>query len=394
LIADHRNQTAAKRNAFLQACKYFSLDSSFVEKTLAQGSPDHWAIAFGGGQRGGRAASCLATYFARVRCAEGNHVEEARLGLTAARDVITDEPPAYHDAWISGLSGIEHQLSQALPADKVKLLTQLYELSLAAIKDLDRRFAMPGHPLASQNRGLDSIVSFLLKAEQALGIPLSDLSADLERRERNRTFHRGSPAVQTFFQKHRHGLMKLWHDRREEWFRKRYELKTGKSAPTEFMVKNSAAPSGWQIREDIRCNFDPQDYRDFHADMEALYRQQQGLPAKGEGWVSQTYLANCVREVLSGYEILLEARTKWLGQQRLDIFVPALKLAIEYQGEQHYLPLEHWGGEQGLKDRQVMDETKRSACQKAGIHLIEWHYKIPINIESVRTTLIDHGVSI
>ena len=69
------------------------------------------------------------------------------------------------------------------------------------------------------------------------------------------------------------------------------------------------------------------------------------------------------------------------------VFVPALKLAIEYQGEQHYLPLEHWGGEQGLKDRQAMDKTKRLACQEADIRLLMRPSKC------ARITFLTSGVS-
>jgi len=146
------------------------------------------------------------------------------------------------------------------------------------------------------------------------------------------------------------------------------------------------------MKDEVRRIFDPRDHRDFRADMERLYRQQQGLPAKGEGWLQQTYLAKCVRGVLAGCEIVLEARPRWLGRQRLDMFVPTLNLAIEYQGEQHYLPLDHLGAEQGLKDRQALDKAKREACERAGVHLVEWHYRTPISVKSVRAALVVVGI--
>lgn len=289
-------------------------------------------------------------------------------------------------------AGISHQLDQAHPSGQMPLATQLHELSVAAIHDLDVRFSQPGYQPASQRGGLDSVASFLLKAEHALGKPLSDLSADLKRRERNRKIRRRAGSDRTIFPNRYPEIMKLWDEHRETWFRQRYSMKTGTPAPPDFMIKTAFARSGWKIRDDIRPLFTPQDYRDFRTHMDALYREQQGIPAKGEGWVSQTYLAKCVREVLSNYDVVLEARPEWLTPQRLDIFVPALKLAIEYQGEQHYFPLEHWGGEQGLKDRQMMDKTKRLACQRAGIHLIEWRYTIQISTQSVREILTDHGI--
>jgi len=325
------------------------------------------------------------------RCyAEGNYIEGERLALAVAQEVATDEPPSYRDAWVAALSGIDQQLAEAAGPQRTAFAKQLHELTLAAIDDLQFRYAQAEAPSQHQANAIDSVVSFLLKAENTLGIAVSPLAADLERRLRNKAIRKGVGAARPFFSKHREGILDLWHKRREEWFRKRYEEKFGKPAPEKFMEKmpeHSHSSSAWRIKPDIGRLFEPADYEEFHADMEALYRQQAGLPAKGEGWVSQTHLAKCVKEVLVGYEVILEATPKWLGRQRLDIFVPALNLAIEYQGEQHYFALEHWGGEQGLKDRQIMDKAKRDACQEAGVRLIEWNYKTPISVESVQAAI-------
>jgi hypothetical protein len=300
---------------------------------------------------------------------------------------------------VAGLTGIDHQLAEASVADQPILARLLQELSLAAVCDLDARFATQDRLPASQNQELDCVVSFSLKAERTLDIPLSKLSQDLDRRIRNREIREESRTALPFLQEHRLRITKLWREQREQWFRKRYEVKTGKPAPDEFIVKNPVmvgasrtVPSGWQMKDEVRRIFDPRDHRDFRADMERLYRQQQGLPAKGEGWLQQTYLAKCVRGVLAGYEIVLEARPRWLGHQRLDMFVPTLNLAIEYQGEQHYLPLDHLGAEQGLRDRQALDKAKREACERAGVHLIEWHYLTPISVKSVRAALAAVGI--
>ena len=58
----------------------------------------------------------------------------------------------------------------------------------------------------------------------------------------------------------------------------------------------------------------------------------------------------------------------------LDVFVRSQKLAIEYQGEQHFRPLEYCGGEKGLQKRKSLDQEKRKACKKNGIILIEIDY--------------------
>jgi hypothetical protein len=274
----------------------------------------------------------------------------------------------------------------------VQLAKELGELAFAALNDLDARFARPGFPPASQDRQLDAIVIFLLQSEQTIGSVLSPLSADLERRTRNRNLQKRAGKNTSFAQIRYKGIKQVWAAERLGSFRKRYEEKTGQPAPDDFTVNSRFVPGGWQISDKYRKCFERSDYQDFMRDMDALYRRRNGLPAKGEGWLAQIHLTKCVEEVLPGYEIIREAKAPWLGAQRLDVYVPAFKVAIEYQGQQHYFPLEIWGGEQGLKDRQALDKTKRNSCKEAGVILIEWSYKEPISPETVRSKLKAYGL--
>lgn len=61
-------------------------------------------------------------------------------------------------------------------------------------------------------------------------------------------------------------------------------------------------------------------------------------------------------------------------KMELDVFLPQLALAFEYQGEGHYKPVSVWGGEEGLKIRQAQDAEKRIACTAKKITLIEVPY--------------------
>jgi hypothetical protein len=58
-------------------------------------------------------------------------------------------------------------------------------------------------------------------------------------------------------------------------------------------------------------------------------------------------------------------------QFELDAFFPELMLAFEYQGEQHYTPVEPWGGEEALKRTIKRDTEKRALCSSHGILLVE-----------------------
>lgn len=78
-------------------------------------------------------------------------------------------------------------------------------------------------------------------------------------------------------------------------------------------------------------------------------------------------------------DAIFQYHDKWLGQQHLDIFVPSLQLAIEYQGQQHYEPIDFFGGEAGFEERRRLDELKRKSCRANNVTLIEWDYRVSIN---------------
>ena len=58
----------------------------------------------------------------------------------------------------------------------------------------------------------------------------------------------------------------------------------------------------------------------------------------------------------------------------LDIWVPELSLAFEYQGEQHFRPITHWGGKGSFLQLIRRDNEKIIACDKAGITLIHINF--------------------
>jgi hypothetical protein len=108
-------------------------------------------------------------------------------------------------------------------------------------------------------------------------------------------------------------------------------------------------------------------------DAEDTCREEIGLPKVGEGWVSETYLYYTIKEAFPDLEVTHHARPEWLGKQHLDIYLPELATAIEYQGEQHSQPIAYFGGEQSFIDTQRRDRKKQRLCKKHGIRLIYVH---------------------
>ncbi len=104
-----------------------------------------------------------------------------------------------------------------------------------------------------------------------------------------------------------------------------------------------------------------------------------GIHRIGEGWISEIELLKMVQRHFSHEKIVHQARPIWLGLQRLDIFIPNLKLAIEYQGRQHYEPVPFFGGAEGFLRTQARDKRKADLCAENGVTLVYFRFDDEIN---------------
>ncbi len=104
-----------------------------------------------------------------------------------------------------------------------------------------------------------------------------------------------------------------------------------------------------------------------------------GYPPIGATKIVETFLYKVVCDVFDGYTVIRNYRCKKLEYLELDIWIPAVKLGIEYQGEQHYKPIKHWGGKAALEKRIANDKKKRRLCKKLNYHLIEFKSQESIN---------------
>lgn len=102
-------------------------------------------------------------------------------------------------------------------------------------------------------------------------------------------------------------------------------------------------------------------------------------------WKHELSLFAAVRDKYP--DTLYQYRPEWLGRQSLDLYIPSIRTGIEYQGVQHYLPVEFFGGEEALKERQELDIQKRRLCEENEVRLIEWPYSLEPTEENVREVL-------
>jgi hypothetical protein len=103
----------------------------------------------------------------------------------------------------------------------------------------------------------------------------------------------------------------------------------------------------------------------------------------------QRQLHSAVKKLFRGHEIKWNFRHSDIRFPRtsraaeLDIWLPALRVAFEYQGEQHFIPIPAWGGAGALKKVQARDRHKRQECERLKILLVEIDYNWDGTIESL-----------
>lgn len=105
-------------------------------------------------------------------------------------------------------------------------------------------------------------------------------------------------------------------------------------------------------------------------EIENRAREQKGLPRVGEGWLSETELFYEIKKYFKNHRVVHHGRPEWLGKQHLDIFLPDIPLAIEYQGGQHFQPIEYFGGERAFQKLKELDERKKELCKSNGVTLL------------------------
>ena len=110
-----------------------------------------------------------------------------------------------------------------------------------------------------------------------------------------------------------------------------------------------------------------------------------GFKKIGEEWVSETTLYYEIKNSFPDIDVIHHGKPKWLGKQHLDIWIPELRIAIEYQGEQHSNPVSAFGGEEAYLKNIERDKRKYELCKENNVNLIyvEKEYRLIEIIEQI-----------
>jgi len=106
----------------------------------------------------------------------------------------------------------------------------------------------------------------------------------------------------------------------------------------------------------------------------AHYYHNQGCPycksSKGE-----IIIRNILQELNLNYKEQYKIHIKEIDTKiYFDFYLPDFNIAIEYDGKQHFKPIDIFGGEYGLIQNQYRDKLKNKYCELNNIELIRFNY--------------------
>ena len=74
---------------------------------------------------------------------------------------------------------------------------------------------------------------------------------------------------------------------------------------------------------------------------------------------------------------------KHIKTLRFDFWLPDFNVLIEYDGEQHFDSIDHWGGKQGLEERQIKDTIKNDYASENKMRLLRIPYTEFDNVSDI-----------
>jgi hypothetical protein len=95
-----------------------------------------------------------------------------------------------------------------------------------------------------------------------------------------------------------------------------------------------------------------------------------GYPEKGKTGFREKMLYDSACLIFGEKNVIRRYRGKELGGLEIDVWVPSYKIALEYQGEQHFKNINHWHGENGLTDQKSRDKYKQDLCKSLNYRLL------------------------
>lgn len=121
--------------------------------------------------------------------------------------------------------------------------------------------------------------------------------------------------------------------------------------------------------------------------VEDAVREQFGHRSVEDAWIGETTLYGIISSLYPEAVVHRHYRPDFLEGLELDIYLEDVKAGIEYQGRQHFEPVERWGGQASFEYQQERDHHKKEICEREGIRLIYFRYDEELSPDLVRERL-------
>ena len=107
-------------------------------------------------------------------------------------------------------------------------------------------------------------------------------------------------------------------------------------------------------------------------------------------WVSEESVYLLTKKLYKGFKVIYQHRPFYLkssigGQMSYDVFISGLNVAIEYQGKQHFEPVDFFGGRESFEELKKRDREKASISKQNGIKLVYINYWEEITPELIKS---------
>lgn len=95
-------------------------------------------------------------------------------------------------------------------------------------------------------------------------------------------------------------------------------------------------------------------------------------------WKSEELVYNITRKLYKDYQVIYQYHPFFLqtdkGSMSYDIYICGLKIAIEYQGKQHFEPIDYFGGQESYERQKERDRYKVERSKENGVRLVYINY--------------------
>ena len=152
-----------------------------------------------------------------------------------------------------------------------------------------------------------------------------------------------------------------------------------------IMLKDTSLKSILNTQDEVLKNAKARKYKDYEKYKYDIVNYK---------WKSEELVYECVKKIFKNKHVIHQYRPYYLHKQSYDVFVCGIDVAFEYQGEQHFKPLEIFGGKDNFEKQKERDKIKKEISEKNNVCLIYINYWENITTELIKERLKEKNINI